>query len=189
MTTQKRITKVYTALSSSPDILQRRHSGRLTRSCQELQECMTKPPAGMTVALASEKDLHKWHVTLAGPPQTAYEGGQYGIVVVLPQNYPFVAPTVSFATRISHPNVTNDNLGNICLGALKPENWKPASRLIGVLESVRNLLVEPQPDDPLEVRIAEEYKSNKKEFEKQAKYYANKYAKGPVSFTVGAVGS
>ncbi len=143
---------------------------------------MQTPPVGMSVQLASESDLHKWHVTVGGPSHTPYEGGQFGVVVSLPENYPFVPPVVTFATRIYHPNVTNDSLGNICLSALKPENWKPASRLAGVLEAVRGLLIEPQPDDPLETRIAEEYKVNKKEYEKQARYYVSKYARGPVSF-------
>jgi len=136
----------------------------------------------MTIALASDTDLHKWRVTLTGPSNTVYADGSFGVLVNLPPNYPFTPPVVSFVTRIYHPNITNDSTGNICLAALKPENWKPASRLRVVLEAVRNLLMEPQPDDPLEVRIAEEYKNNRKEFEKQAKYYVTKYAKGPVQF-------
>lgn len=85
---------------------------------------------------------------------------------------------VTFATRIYHPNVTNDTLGNICLSILKSENWKPASRIKGVLEAVRNLLIEPQPDDPLEARIADEYKNERGIFEENAKQYVNQYAKG-----------
>jgi ubiquitin-protein ligase len=137
----------------------------------------------MSIALANEADVHKWHVTLAGPPNTVYAGGNYGVTVVLPIDYPFKPPVVTFATRIYHPNITNDNLGNICLGLLKSENWKPASRLLAVLEAVRSLLVEPLPDDPLEARIADEYKNNRKEFEKQAKYYVSKYAKGAPTFS------
>jgi len=137
----------------------------------------------MSVSLASESDVHKWHVTLAGPANTVYAGGNFGIVVMLPTDYPFKPPVVTFATRVYHPNITNDNLGNICLAMLKSENWKPASRLLAVLEAVRALLIEPQPDDPLEARIADEYKNNRKEFEKQAKYYVSKYARGSVSFT------
>lgn len=61
---------------------------------------------------------------------------------------------------------------------LKAENWKPASRIKGVLEAVRQLLVEPQPDDPLETRIADEYKSNRADFDKNARSYVARYAKG-----------
>jgi ubiquitin-protein ligase len=71
-------------------------------------------------------------------------------------------------------------MGNICLSILKAENWKPASRIRGVLEAVRNLLIEPQPDDPLEARIADEYKNDRASFEKSAKQYVERYAKGEV---------
>lgn len=132
--------------------------------------------------LANDSNLHKWHVTLEGPPNSVYSGGTFGVVVTLPTEYPFKPPVVTFVTRIYHPNVTNDSLGNICLGLLKPENWKPATKVLSVLEAVRNLLVEPQPDDPLESRIADEYKTNRKDFEKTAKGYVTRYAKGGVKF-------
>ncbi len=126
--------------------------------------------------------MHKWHVTLDGPDGSAYAGGKFGLIVSLPIDYPFKAPSITFATRIYHPNVTNDNAGSICLGLLKPENWKPSTRLVGVLEAVRSLLVEPQPDDPLEARIADEYKRERKEFDKNVRSYVARYAKGPVKF-------
>lgn len=123
---------------------------------------------------------------LEGPDNTVYQGGKFGVVVNLPVEYPFKAPTVTFATRIYHPNVTNDSLGNICLGLLKPENWKPSTRLASVLEAVRALLAEPLPEDPLEARIADEYRSDRREFDKNARAYVQRYAKGPVKFDIAA---
>ncbi|TGJ76827.1 hypothetical protein E0Z10_g10814 [Xylaria hypoxylon] len=139
---------------------------------------MDSPPVGMTISLSSDSDLSKWDVVLTGPPGSPYVGGVYNIAVTLPAEYPFKAPQVTFATRIYHPNVTNDNLGNICLGLLKPENWKPASRIRAVLDAVRQLLVEPNPEDPLEPRIADEFKNNRPEFDKNVKSYVARYAKG-----------
>ncbi|KAK3294412.1 ubiquitin-conjugating enzyme/RWD-like protein, partial [Chaetomium fimeti] len=156
------------------------------RIAKELAECTTTPPAGISITLPDDSDLHKWHVTVEGPEGTVYAGGKFGLVVSLPVDYPFRAPTVTFATRIYHPNVTNDNLGSICLGPLKAENWKPSTRLAGVLEAVRALLVEPQPDDPLEARIADEFRADRKEFDKNARAYVQRYAKGPVRFDVAA---
>ena len=139
---------------------------------------MNNPPAGISVALVNESDVHRWRVTLSGPPGTPYVGGTFVLAVTLPTDYPFKPPSVTFTTRIYHPNVTNDSAGNICLGVLKPENWKPASRLTAVLEAVRALLVEPQPDDPLEARIADEYRQDRREFDKNAKIYVARYARG-----------
>lgn len=145
------------------------------RISKELAECTSDPPPGIKINY-SESDIHTWTITLDGPPNTVYSGGKFGLTLVLPADYPFKAPQITFTTRIYHPNVTNDSLGSICLSMLKAENWKPASRIRGVLEAVRQLLVEPQPDDPLESRIAEEFKSNRAEFEKNAKSYVQRYA-------------
>lgn len=72
--------------------------------------------------------------------------------------------------------MTNDSLGSICLGLLKPENWKPSTKISAVLDAVCNLLVEPLPDDPLEDRIAEQFRSDRAAFDKAAKADVDKYA-------------
>ncbi|KAK3687572.1 ubiquitin-conjugating enzyme/RWD-like protein [Podospora appendiculata] len=152
------------------------------RISKELADCSASPPAGMSIALASDSDVHKWHITLDGPASSAYAGGRFGLVVTLPTDYPFKPPVVTFATRIYHPNVTNDAGGAICLGLLKAEQWKPSTRILSVLEAVRALLVEPNPDDPLESRIADEFRQSRAEFDKNARAYVNRYAVGPVTF-------
>lgn len=83
--------------------------------------------------------------------------------------------------------MTNDAAGNICLPLLKDENWKPGSRLRAVLEAVRALLDAPNPDDPLEPRIAEEYMREREVFEKNARAQVMAYAKGKTpSFVTAA---
>ena len=66
----------------------------------------------------------------------------------------------------------------MCLGILRPDVWKPASSVSGVLELIRALLVEPDVDDAVETSIAEQMKSDKKAFEKQAREWVKKYANG-----------
>lgn len=48
--------------------------------------------------------------------------------------------------------------------------------MAAVLSAVRQLLVEPNPDDPLETRIAEEYTQQKAQYEKTAATYTKQYA-------------
>lgn len=62
------------------------------------------------------------------------------------------------------------------MSMLKPENWKPASKLGAVLEALRQLLLEPNPDDPLEERIANEYLHERAQFDKTAAEYTKRYA-------------
>lgn len=59
---------------------------------------------------------------------------------------------------------------------IKSEVWKPATKLVDVLSAVVNLLVVPNPDDPLQTTIAELYKTDLAKFNKTAKEWVKKYA-------------
>ncbi|TQV93718.1 hypothetical protein V2A60_004113 [Cordyceps javanica] len=152
------------------------------RITKEYGELTQSPPEGCVVALGPNDALHTWHVTLAAPAGTVYHPGRYGVVLALPAEYPFKAPVARFATRIYHPNVTNDSLGSVCLALLKTENWKPSTKISAVLAALRALLAEPLPDDPLEDRIAEQYRNDRDAFDKAARGFVEKYAMGDPTF-------
>lgn len=146
------------------------------RITKEFAEVSQTPPEGFIVSLPPNDSVHTWHITLQPPPATTFYPGRFGILLTLPTDYPFKPPVVKFVTRLYHPNVTNDSLGNVCLGILKAENWKPSTKISSVLEAIRNLLIEPQPDDPLEERIADEYRNDRATWEQKAKAQVAKYA-------------
>lgn len=108
---------------------------------------------------------------------TRSQGGKYHIQIVLPKEYPFKPPVLSFKTKIYHPNVSNDERGAMCLGMLKAEEWKPPNKIAEVLKLVRAVLAAPQPDDAVETGIAEQFKNDRKSFDKVAKEWVGKYAK------------
>ena len=162
---------------------------------------MEMPPTGISVQLADESDVYKWKVSMEGPEGSPYQvhsfpsrkyilvcisililthlsqGGIFLVNLTLPNEYPFKPPTVSFATKIYHPNVSNDDKGSMCLGMLKSDEWKPSSRIAAVLEFARQLLVEPMPDDAVEGRIAEQYSNDRKRFEEVARDWTRRYAR------------
>lgn len=73
--------------------------------------------------------------------------------------------------------MSNDDKGSMCLGMLRPEEWKPPNKVVAVLRLIQTLLIEPNPDDAIEPSIANEYRSNRAEFEKTAKNWVKQYAK------------
>jgi ubiquitin-protein ligase len=71
------------------------------------------------------------------------------------QRYPFAPPHCRFVTTIYHPNI--DSKGRICVDILKEGNspgmWRASYTIATVLSVIRQLLSEPNPDDPLEANI------------------------------------
>ncbi|EGP90696.1 unnamed protein product [Zymoseptoria tritici ST99CH_1A5] len=147
------------------------------RIMKEFQENTSSAPTGCSIKLAKEDDMNLWDVTMDGPADSAYAGGKFHIQVILPKEYPFKPPTLSFKTKIYHPNVSNDERGAMCLGMLKADEWKPPNKIADVLKLVRAVLAAPQPDDAVETGIADEFKNNNAGFQKTAKEWTAKYAK------------
>ncbi|KIX03228.1 uncharacterized protein Z518_06780 [Rhinocladiella mackenziei CBS 650.93] len=151
------------------------------RITKELGELMTSPPAGITVELVDESNLFQWKVTMEGPAGSPYASGNFNLSLTLPPNYPFKPPTVTFITKIYHPNISNDsppNSGIMCLGMLKDSEWKPSTKMSAVLEFARQLLKEPNPDDAVEAKIADQFRNDRAAYEKEAKEWVKRYASG-----------
>ncbi|PHH65052.1 hypothetical protein CDD81_3450 [Ophiocordyceps australis] len=153
---------------------------RLTKEFAELSQDL--PPGYTSLSLPADSSLHTWHLVLTPPETSPYHPGRFALVLSLPPEYPFKPPVARFATRIYHPNVTDEACGSVCLAVTKQDVWKPASRIKVVLDAVANLLLEPQPDDPLEQRIADEYRNDKEAWLDNVKKYVKMYAMGEPTF-------
>ncbi|KAA0203093.1 hypothetical protein HAZT_HAZT000344 [Hyalella azteca] len=85
-------------------------------------------------------------------------------------------------TPIYHPNI--DSAGLICLDLLKSPpsgTWRPIHNIATLVTSLRQLLLAPNPSDPLMPEIAKEWISNKSAFEAKAREWTRKYAYGSLS--------
>ena len=135
---------------------------------QETQRLMQEPVPGIS-AVPDDNNARYFHVVVAGPEGSPFEGGVFKLELFLPEDYPMSAPKVTkpavticyslvqvrFITRIYHPNI--DKLGRICLDILK-DKWSPALQIRTVLLSIQALLSAPNPDDPLANDVAELWK-------------------------------
>ena len=138
----------------------------------ETQRLLAEPVPGIS-AMPDEQNARYFHVVVAGPAESPYEGGLFNLELFLPEEYPMSAPKVRFMTKIYHPNI--DKLGRICLDILK-DKWSPALQIRTVLLSIQALLSAPNPDDPLANDVAEAWKTNERDAIATAKEWTKKYA-------------
>ncbi len=115
-------------------------------------------------------DLRRWQGFILGTG--IYDGGVFVIQVNVPRSFPYEPPTVRFVTKIWHPNIYR---GRVCVGILG-KDWLPSMSLTGVIETLRNLLNFPNPDDPLNQRASREAKRDPIRFERTAKDWVGRYA-------------
>ena len=65
----------------------------------------------------------------------------------------------------------------MCLGLLRPDEWKPSTRMSTVLAFIYQIISNPEPDQAIEMGIAKEFKDDNKEFSKKARDWTKKYAR------------
>ncbi|KAJ0052375.1 hypothetical protein Pint_01246 [Pistacia integerrima] len=142
---------------------------------KELQECSRDMEAsGIKIAPVSDNLVHL-SGTIPGPIGTPYEGGTFHLDIKLPDGYPFEPPKMHFVTKVWHPNISSQS-GAICLDILK-DQWSPALTLKTALLSVQALLSAPEPDDPQDAVVAQQYLRDYQTFQGTARYWTESFAK------------
>jgi ubiquitin-protein ligase len=107
--------------------------------------------AGVHIFPAPDR-LNFWRVLIEGPPNSPFEGGVFALNVIIPDEYPFCPPKITFETPIYHCNVSDS--GKICLDILQ-ESWGPSLSVPKCLEAIRVLMKNPDTDNSLRQWIAE----------------------------------
>jgi ubiquitin-conjugating enzyme E2 D len=91
---------------------------------------------------------------MEGPFGTPFEGGVFLLDILLPRDYPFKPPRITFETPIFHCNVSGS--GRICLDLIT-DRWSPAHTIPECLQAIRALLSSPNTQDALRPEITELY--------------------------------
>mmetsp|Transcript_2594 Transcript_2594/g.3623 ORF Transcript_2594/g.3623 Transcript_2594/m.3623 type:complete len:179 (+) Transcript_2594:108-644(+) len=95
----------------------------------------------------SSTGLMRWTALIKGPSDTPYADSIFRLIIKCSSDYPLAPPTISFDTKIFHPNV-HFGKGDVCLDILKKE-WSPAWGLQAACRAVVALLSDPDPSSPL----------------------------------------
>uniref|UniRef100_A0A0D6R477 E2 ubiquitin-conjugating enzyme n=1 Tax=Araucaria cunninghamii TaxID=56994 RepID=A0A0D6R477_ARACU len=148
----------------------------ISRVQKELTEIdRDKKTSGIGIKLCGDSDISHLCGTIAGPMGTPYEGGSFQIDIRLPAAYPFEPPKMQFVTKVWHPNISSQN-GAICLDILK-DQWSPALTLKTALLSLQALLSAPEPSDPQDAVVAQQYLKDYPTFVGTARYWTENFAK------------
>ncbi|XP_043647659.1 constitutive photomorphogenesis protein 10 [Drosophila teissieri] len=145
----------------------------ITRLRREISEFSTDQTEGCKVEMVGDNLFH-WVATIPGPSETVYEGGRFRVEIVFPRNYPFQPPYVAFLTKTYHCNIAFS--GRLCLDILSSK-WSPALSASKVLISIMSLLADPNPNDPMEVGVADMFRRNRVLHDQHAREWTKKYAK------------
>ena len=133
---------------------------RITRDYEKFQKSQIY---NSTVELAND-DIFKWNITIEGPEDYPYNQKRLNITLIFPPTYPTNPPLAKFTNKMFHPNV--DKSGEICISTLK-KDWSPVFTPEVVVLSIISLLLEPNPDDPLNEKASEMFLNNRKEYNKK----------------------
>ena len=145
------------------------------RLTQEIKHFATHAPPGITGGPVQDS-LNNWQLLIAGPKESPYSEGQFPMSIEFPGEFPFKPPVVKFMVKIYHPNCDED--GNICISILKTDAWKPSTRVLDIVKEIVLLLKNPNPDDPLDTTIAQQFKNDHEAFVRVAREWTLKHAAG-----------
>jgi len=124
------------------------------------------------VQLGDRKDFY---VKFYGPKESPYEKGIWKVHVTLPVEYPYKSPSIGFCNKIYHPNV-DEASGTVCLDVIN-QTWSPMFDLLNIFSAfLPQLLLYPNPSDPLNSEAAALLLQNPKGYKEKVQEHVRKHA-------------
>ena len=129
--------------------------------------------------LKIDKKEKSWEVYIKGPKDSLYEGGFFWVTINFPLFSSYKGPEVRFKNKLYHLQVSQVN-GRI--NAFFLSNWDKNTSNAELLVGIYLFFIfEQNPDSPYSGEMANLYKKNRNEFDKNAKSWVEKYASGKIN--------
>ncbi|XP_030286797.1 uncharacterized protein LOC115589785 isoform X1 [Sparus aurata] len=142
------------------------------RILEELRSLHCNPHPYFSI-FPSESDFTFWKIVMEGPSDTPYEKGVFELFCQFGPDYPVKPPLVRFVTPVYHCNI--NNVGRICHNIFD-RNYNAQITMRDILNAVYGLLIIPEPEDPLDSILAEEFMSSREKYEQEAKKHTEETA-------------
>ncbi|XP_062304322.1 uncharacterized protein LOC134008805 [Osmerus eperlanus] len=141
------------------------HLEKDRRILAELRSLHCDPHPFCTI-YPTESDMTFWKILMQGPPDTSYENGVFELYCQFGDDYPVKPPLMRFVTPVYHCNV--NSVGRICHNIFD-RNYSAHITMREILDAVYGLLILPEPEDPLDSILAEEFMTSRETYEQEAK--------------------
>ena len=138
------------------------------RLSKELLEIKNNNIEGFNII--NTENIFDWQVSIDGPNESAFEKGKFILKISFDEKYPIKAPSVRFITNMFHPNIYKD--GKICVDILQNE-WSPTQNVSTILQSIRSLLMDPNPSSPANREAANLFNKDKELYYNRVKELIN----------------
>lgn len=169
----------------------------ISRLGKEINILKRKPTGGFTYIETDNDTVSEIHALLVGPGKysklflnkssplfilfaiifledTPFYGGKFRLKLVITADYPTSAPKGYFMTKIFHPNVAPET-GDICVNSLK-RDWKPEITISEILQIIRCLIIEPNPESALNEEAGKLFMESYDEYSRKAKILTDVHA-------------
>lgn len=118
----------------------------------------------MIQANASENSIYNWNVTFPAP-----NGKIIKAELHFDNQYPTIPPKMFVKQRLFHPNVNAIN-GSVCFDSLE-STWTAAHSVWSLILSVKCLLSDPNPQDPVNMVAANMLMEHPEQYHEMAEKY------------------
>lgn len=141
---------------------------RLQRDLEDIHNL-----GNVRITFPDPKNLQRMIIRIV-PEMGIWRGANFDFEMVIPDDWPMERPRVKIITRIWHPNIAEPPECGVCLNILR-KNYSPVLQIAHIIVGLQYLFTEPNPNDPLNIEAAEQYKRHYKGFKLKAKEYIQTY--------------